>query len=192
VGLKPRSRWQHDPREEPEFERFVTACATSLLRSAYLLTGDSSAAEDLLQVALLRTAHRWRSAQEAPEAYARRVLLNLVRDRWRQSARRVAERPMAEATRSGRDLLCNDHAEAFAGREEVFGALARLPAEQREVLVLRFYADLSVAETAAATGTSQGTVKSRTSRALARMRELLADPFPPSAQPIPDEVAHDD
>ncbi len=190
--MKPRSRLQHDPRQEPEFERFVADCATSLLRSAYLMTGDSFAAEDLLQLALLRTARRWRSAQQAPEAYARRVLLNLVRDRWRHSARRVAERPLADAARTGRDLLSSDHAEGVAAREEVIDAVARLPAEQREVLVLRFYADLSVAETAAATGTSEGTVKSRTSRALAHMRELLVGPLPASVQPVPDEVAHDD
>ena len=154
------SRWQRDPLREPEFERCVADCAPSLLRNAYLLVADASAAEDLLQLALLRTAGRWRSARQSPEAYARRVLLNLVRDRWRRSARRVAERPLAEATGTGRDQLSSDHAEGVAGREEVFGALARLPAEQREVLVLRFYADLSVAETAAATGTSEGTVKS--------------------------------
>jgi RNA polymerase sigma factor (sigma-70 family) len=66
-------------------------------------------------------------------------------------------------------------------------ALAQLPDRQREVLVLRFYGDLSVAQTAAATGASEGTVKSHTSRALARMRELLADPVVPAVEASPDE-----
>ena len=70
----------------------------------------------------------------------------------------------------------------------MIAALAGLPARQREVLVLRFYADLSVAETAFAMGASEGTVKSYTSRALARMRELLADPFVADAEPPAVEV----
>jgi RNA polymerase sigma-70 factor (sigma-E family) len=171
---------KRDPRQEPAFERFVAEQSPRLLRSAYLLTGDRGAAEDVLQVTLLRTAGRWRAAQRAPEAYARRVLVNLVRDRRRQATRRVAERPLGEAIGEQYHDSSGDHVEAVTGRSEVFGALARLPADQREVLVLRFYGDLSVAETAAALGTSEGTVKSRTSRALARMRELLADPVQPA------------
>jgi RNA polymerase sigma-70 factor (sigma-E family) len=190
--VKPRPRLQRDPLREPAFEQFVADSSTWLLRSAYLLTGDRSAAEDLLQLTLLRTAGRWRSAQRAPAAYARRVLVNLVRDRHRQAARRVTERPLEEASGTGPYGLSLDHADAVARRDEVFDALARLPAEQREVLVLRFYAGLSTAETAAAIGTAEGTVKSRTSRALARMRDLLADPFPAPHQPAPDEVAKDD
>jgi RNA polymerase sigma factor (sigma-70 family) len=67
-------------------------------------------------------------------------------------------------------------ADLIADRDELIAALARLPERQREVLVLRFYADLSVIETAEAVGASEGTVKSSTSRALERMRELLGDP----------------
>jgi RNA polymerase sigma-70 factor (sigma-E family) len=180
---------QRDPRWEPEFERFVVDSSTRLLRSAYLLSGERAAAEDLLQLTLLRTAGRWRVAREAPEPYARRVLVNLARDRHRRMARRVTERPLEEAWAARSDGLSRDHADAVAGREEVVGALARLPVDQREVLVLRFYADLSVAETAAAIGTSEGTVKSRTSRALARMRELLGDPAKASNRRTSDEVA---
>jgi RNA polymerase sigma-70 factor (sigma-E family) len=183
VDLKARLGVRGDLRQEPGFERFVTEQSAQLLRSAYLLTGERGVAEDLLQLTLLRTAGRWRSAQPAPAAYARRVLVNLVRDRHRRAARRVAERPLEEAAGVPLHGLSRDHAEEVVGRNEVFRALARLPADQREVLVLRFYGDLSVAETAAATGASEGTVKSRTSRALLRMRELLADPAQPMSQP---------
>lgn len=190
MGAELPFRLQRDLRREPAYERFVADSSAWLLRTAYLLTGERAAAEDLLQLTLLRTARRWHAAQKAPEAYARRVLVNLVRDRQRRAARRAEERPFEEATT---ELLWAraDHADAVAGRDEVIQALARLPIEQREVLVLRFYADLSVAESAAALDTSEGTVKSRTSRALARMRELLLSPVTPSAQPASGEVAND-
>ena len=162
--------------------------STRLLRSAYLLAGDQASAEDLLQLTLIRTAGHWRVAQQAPELYARRVLVNLLRDRRRSAMRRVTERPFDEAAA----VAVPDHAGAVAGRNEVILALGRLPAEQREVLVLRFYADLSVAETAAVTGASAGTVKSRTSRALARMRELLAEPPTGPVKPTAVEVADDE
>lgn len=164
------------------FEAFVTGRSTGLLRVAYLLAGDRDVAEDLLQVTLMRVARHWRAAEAAPEAYARRVLINLSRDRVRQGRRRVVEAPWDEAAIPVRD---DDLAEQIARRALLIAALARLPDRQREVLVLRFYADLSVAETALTTGTSEGTVKSNTSRALARMRELLRDPV--SVEGSPDE-----
>lgn len=190
--MKARSGVQRGSRQEPAFEHFVAEQSARLVRMAYLLTGERGAAEDLLQLTLLRTANRWRAARQAPEAYARRVLVNLVRDRRRRAARRVAERPLEEAIGARIRGVSTDHAEAVVGRNEVFDALARLPADQREVLVLRFYGDLSVAETAAATGTSEGTVKSRTSRALARMREVLAAPAQPALQPASGELGDDD
>jgi len=123
VGLKARPGVQRDPRQEPAFEPFVAESSTWLLRNAYLLTGERGASEDLLQLTLLRTVSRWRSAQRAPEAYARRVLVNLVRDRQRRAARRVVERPLEEAIGAG---LSRDHADAMVGRDEPFDALARL------------------------------------------------------------------
>jgi RNA polymerase sigma-70 factor (sigma-E family) len=158
---------------DDSFERFVRGCSTGLLRTAVLIVGDREIAEDLLQATLMRVARHWGVAAAAPEAYARRVLVNLSRDRHRQAGRRVVEASWNELSA---DPFQGDHADAVAGRDAVIAALARLPDRQREVLVLRFYADLSVAETAAATGASEGTVKSYTSRALARMRELLGEP----------------
>lgn len=154
---------------EPSFEEFVVENSTALLRTAYLLTGDRGHAEDLLQTTLLRTAWRWSVASQCPEAYARRVLINLSRDRWRNLRRRVVEyvTPEIEAN------AVRDPSDAVVDRIRLVPALQQLPRRQREVIALRFLADLSVADTAAALGCSEGTVKSYTQRALARLRELL-------------------
>jgi RNA polymerase sigma-70 factor (sigma-E family) len=177
--------------DESAFEEFVSRSATVLLRTAILMVGNRETAEDLLQVALLRTARRWRASREAPEAYARAVLVNLVRDEHRRAKRRVQEAPLSEEmSRSG--FALEGHAESVHDRDEVIAALRRLSLRQREVLVLRFFGGLSVAETASATGASEGTVKSYTSRALERMRELLAEqPIVSSNVTVP-EVADED
>lgn len=156
---------------DPSFEAFVLDRSAALLRTAFLLIGDRGHAEDLLQTALLRTALKWRNAREHPEAYVRQALVNLARDRWRRSRRRVTEQsvdalPSALATH-------RDHVDAVIEREAIQRALAALPQRQREVVVLRFFEDLSVADTAAAMRTSEGTVKSYTSRALTQLRQLL-------------------
>jgi DNA-directed RNA polymerase specialized sigma24 family protein len=79
-----------------EFDRFALRVSSSLLRSAYLLTGDRGHAEDLLQVALWRTARRWHAVQGSPDAYAREVLVNLSRDRRRGLRRRPVELAQAD------------------------------------------------------------------------------------------------
>lgn len=173
---------------DPAFDRFVIDHSRTLLRSANLLCGDCGLAEDLLQQTLLRTAGRWQAAREAPEAYARRVLINLSRDLRRSARRRPSERPLSEARSAAGGL---DAIHAVTERDAVIRALRQLPTRQREVLVLRFYADLSVAETAEAIDASEGTVKSYTSRALAHMRELLVDPTGP-ANKATVEVPSDD
>jgi RNA polymerase sigma-70 factor (sigma-E family) len=155
-----------------DYERFVLARSTALLRTAVLLVGDRGHAEDLLQTALLRTALRWRSARDHPEAYVRRVLLNLARDRWRGSTRRVAEQPLSDTNPVAQG---RDPADTVVDRAALRTALADLPRRQREVVVLRFFADLSVTETAATLRMSEGTVKAHTSRAVTRLRQALGD-----------------
>ncbi|GAA1798716.1 SigE family RNA polymerase sigma factor [Nocardioides hankookensis] len=154
-------------RDRRAFDEFVATSADRLVRTAYLLCGDRGHAEDLVQTALLRTARRWRSARRQPEAYARRVVVNLAKDRWRDLARRPAEAPLdgVEATIPVVDGLLD--------RDELVRAAAQLPPGQRAVLVLRYFDDLSVEETAVTLGCSTGTVKSQTSRALERLRAAL-------------------
>lgn len=154
-------------RDQREFEAFVSRSSDRLLRTAYLLTGDLGHAEDVVQTALLRTARRWRRAREAPEAYARTVVANLAKDRWRALGRRPAEAPLEhDVPLDGPDVLLD--------RDVLVRAARELPHGQRAVLVLRFFDDLSVEETAQVLGVSTGTVKSQTSRALAGLRAALS------------------
>ncbi|RSM68648.1 E family RNA polymerase sigma-70 factor [Kibdelosporangium aridum] len=156
---------------DPAFEDFVRSRSASLLRTAFLLVGDRGHAEDLLQTTLLRVAWRWSAASEQPEAYARRVLVNLTRDRWRLLGRRVRERHQSELPQ----LPSPDASQRIADREALVQALRRLPTRQREVIVFRFFADLTITDTARVLGCNEGTVKAYTSRALNRLRELLGE-----------------
>ncbi|MEU2612333.1 SigE family RNA polymerase sigma factor [Micromonospora sp. NPDC007271] len=167
-------------RVDPTFETFVEGRSTALLRTAYLLTGDRGHAEDLLQTALLRTARHWSRARDAPEAYVRRVLVNLSRDRIRWLFRRPREAPMPPDPDSVVNAVDAGY-EQVTERRVVIRALARLPIRQRQVIVLRFFEDLSVEQTAEVLGCSTGTVKSYTSRALASLRELLAGQHQPTS-----------
>lgn len=153
-------------RDRLAFDAFVAGSSDRLLRTAYLLCGDAGHAEDLVQTALMRTARRWRTARELPEAYARRVVVNLAKDRWRQLGRRPVELPLeVDPSQTETSTLLD--------RDVLLRAATQLPAGQRAVLVLRYFEDLSVEETAATLGCSTGTVKSQTSRALENLRVAL-------------------
>jgi RNA polymerase sigma-70 factor (sigma-E family) len=164
------------------FEEFVQLCSPRLFRTALLLTGqDRAAAQDLLQLALERAYRHWsrvcRSGE--PERYVRRILANASNDVWRRAARRP-ERPLRPGDIGAVEP---DQADAVAERDFLMRALAALPARQRTVLVLRYFADLSEAEIADALGCSVGTVKSQASRGLARLREAAErDAEPTTAQ----------
>ena len=156
---------------DAEFVEFVTGAHISLLRTARLLTGDRHTAEDLLQTALVRVYTRWsRSASwESPHAYARKVVVNLYATWRRRRWHTEVVRPEADHTPDTRDMAGDAER-----RLELERALAGLPRAQRVVVVLRFYEDLSVEETADLLGCSAGTVKSRTHRALERLRAVGA------------------
>jgi RNA polymerase sigma-70 factor (sigma-E family) len=166
---------------DPSFSAFVMTGSARLLRSAYLLTGDRDESEDLLQITLVRTARRWDVARESPHAYAHRVLVNLLHDRQRNLSRRVTEQRLEDF--DDRLSPVTDGTQARIDRMMIISAVRRLPARQREVVVLRFFADLSVSETAAAIGASEGTVKTHTSRALAALRDVLTDEATESTTP---------
>ena len=153
-------------RQLPAFDAFVAASSDRLLRTAYLLCGDRGHAEDIVQTALMRTAKHWGSAKDQPEAYARRVVVNLTKDRWRSLGRRPMELPLeidVAIPSSGAEL----------DRDALLRAAQQLPPGQRAVLVLRYFEDLSVEDTAACLGCTTGTVKSQTSRALENLRSAL-------------------
>ena len=171
---------------EEEFREFVAARSAALLRTAYLLAGDWATAEDLLQTALTKTYLAWRRLGEieAVEPYARRVLVNTATSWWRR--RWHGERP----TETLPERPAPDQIEEHLERDALWRHVQALPARQRAVLVLRFYEDLSEAQTAALLGISVGTVKSQTSRALGTLRRrldgdesLVPRPAPPAAPP---------
>lgn len=152
-----------------DFDEFVVTAAPGLTRIAVALTADRSAAEDLVQDVLERMYVAWPRIDD-PWAYARRALANGSANRWRRRSRRP-EQPVAQVP----ELASADPSDERADRDLILRAVATLPARQRAVVVLRFLADLSEADTARTLGCSTGTVKSQTARALASLRQLVAE-----------------
>jgi RNA polymerase sigma-70 factor (sigma-E family) len=154
------------------FEEFVAARGPRLLRVAWLLTGDAHLAEDLLQTVLARVWPKWgRIADENPEAYVRKALVHTHASWWRRKWRgevphgdNLPDRAAAADPFSDVDL-----------EQSLSMAVRALPVRQRAVVVLRYFEDLSVAETAEVLGCSEGTVKSQASKALRALRERLPD-----------------
>jgi RNA polymerase sigma-70 factor (sigma-E family) len=143
-----------------DFEGFVGARRDALLRTAYLLTGDHYDAEDLVQSALIKVVPKWARIKDHPEPYIRRVLARESASRWRgRRWREVYTDVVPEA-------IHHDSTDRIALLEDLRGLSAR----QRAVLVLRYFDDLTEADTAAALGISVGTVKSNARDALARLR----------------------
>jgi RNA polymerase sigma-70 factor (sigma-E family) len=155
-------RWEA-PRE---FDDFIRARHTALLRFAHVLCGDPHQAADLVQDALERTGLAWRRLrQDDPEAYVRRVIVNTFLNGVRRLRR---ERLMAEPPELA-------YHQPESRDEALWRLLGTLPRRQRAVVVLRFYADMSEVDIAAALGCTVGTVKSTSSRALAKLRVELAE-----------------
>ncbi|MFI6511094.1 SigE family RNA polymerase sigma factor [Streptosporangium sp. NPDC050855] len=151
------------------FHEFVRARQQSLMRTAYLLTGNAHLAEDLLQTVLIRVASHWGKLAKGgnPEAYARKALVNQSLS-WRR--RRHVELLGAELPELAESR--QPHDETTVRRLVLLRTLAQLTAKQRAVIVLRFYEDCSEHETARLMGVSVGTVKSQTNYALAKLRAL--------------------
>jgi RNA polymerase sigma-70 factor (sigma-E family) len=150
---------------ESGFEEWAHARTPSLLRAAYVLTGQQQSAEDLVQSALERVAMSWRRIEDHPDAYARQVMYRLEVRRWRR--RRGGEYLMAypPENRGG------DEIGEVETRVVFQAALGRLTPSQRCVLMLRFYEDLSETDAAGVLKCSVGTIKSQTSKALQALRK---------------------
>ncbi|KAA6220666.1 SigE family RNA polymerase sigma factor [Streptomyces albofaciens JCM 4342] len=154
----------------PSFSSYVRARGPVLLRTARSLTANPSDAEDLLQTALAKTFVAWERIEDhrALDGYVRRALLNTRTSQWRK--RRVDEFACEEIPEPD-PVPAPDPAESQVLRDAMWRAVLRLPARQRAMVVLRYYEDLSEAQTAEVLGVSVGTVKSAVSRALAKLRE---------------------
>jgi len=146
--------------DRPDFDQFVAARSTALLRTAYLLTHDHGLAEDLLQKAWVA----WRRIDGLPEAYVRRILVNTYATWWRRKWNgELATGEMPERVDA-------DPSSAADQNHDLWAAMERLPRRQRAVVVLRYFEDLTETQTADLLGCSVGTVKSQTSKALAKLR----------------------
>jgi RNA polymerase sigma-70 factor (sigma-E family) len=171
------------------FDGFVDANVDALLRTATLITWDAVEAEDLVQECLIRVAKRWPriAVMELPAAYARRVLINLALDsrgrrlRWRAELRQQTSHEDVDPFEVLEDVRAEAAFEVLGDRAELVQALGELSAQQRTVLALRYFEDLSEAQIADLLGCSKGTVKTSASRGLARLRELIdIAPAPPT------------
>ena len=154
-----------------DLERLVADRGEQLLRTAVLLAGSHQDGEDLLQAGLERLLRRGRRIAGSPEAYLRRTLYNLAADGWRRQGAWRRKLPVIGASQlaAGPDVIA-----AADLREALMRILRTLPPRQRAVIVLRYWEQLSQAETAAALGCSEGAVKSSASRGLQRMRDLAS------------------
>jgi RNA polymerase sigma-70 factor (sigma-E family) len=151
-----------------DFEWFVASHGPGLTRFAYLICGDEATAQDLTQTSLLKVFKLWSkvSALDDPLAYTRRIVTReyLSLRRKRSSSEVLVAAPSLAGA-------WPDPADQIAVRDELWGALQRLPAKQRAALVLRYYVDLSHEEIAVILDCPISTVRSHTRRGLAALRE---------------------
>ncbi|MCU1624953.1 MAG: polymerase, sigma-24 subunit, subfamily [Frankiales bacterium] len=155
---------------DDERDSFLAHVYPRLFRSALLLTGQQTAAEDLVQEAMVVVLVKWRQVRRAdsPEAYVRRVMTNAYLAQFRRRSRHE----MPSAPEDLPESRSDDHSVRYSARDAVMMLLGELPPRQRAAVVLRHYDRYSEAETAQLLGCSLGTVKSLTSRGLAALREL--------------------
>ncbi len=162
--------WRDHRAHEADFVAFYTERGDHLRNTAYLLCRDWHLAEDLTQTVFTKLYRSWHRIErhDALDQYARRVLLRAFLDERRRPWRRE------HATEPGSSTLDATVRDAYTGEgSDLHAALMQLPRRRRAVLVLRFWADMSVEQVAEAMECSTGTVKSQTARGLAQLRELL-------------------
>ncbi|MET8583260.1 SigE family RNA polymerase sigma factor [Streptomyces collinus] len=161
------------PARDEEFQSFMTGRWPRLMRTAFLLTGERHAAEDLVQSTLERVYVAWRRVGSAddPEAYVRRVMINAHARRHRRRLKEfLAPKDDSGLVREVADT--GDRMAQADDRDALLEALAQLPARQREAVVLRYWEDLTETQTAEAMGCSVGTVKSNAAKGIAKLRAL--------------------
>jgi RNA polymerase sigma-70 factor (sigma-E family) len=156
---------------DADFTAYLQARQARLLRTAYVLTGDRHQAEDLLQTSLAKLYLAWNRVQdrESVDAYVRRIMVNELSSLWRRPWRR------RETTTDQVPEVAGAPPGPAGPNEALWRAVQTLPRKARAVLVLRYYEELTETETADVLGISVGTVKSQTSRALARLRETAPE-----------------
>jgi RNA polymerase sigma-70 factor (sigma-E family) len=172
LGWSPVGRGNLADASRSDFVEYVEARQQALVRFAYLLTSDHHTAEDLVQTALAKTYLTWDRLRDrgAVDAYVRRIIVNENTSLWRRAWKRNE--------RSTDRLPDSGHSDPdAASRDAMWQVVQKLPPKQRAAVVLRYYEDLSEADTAEVLGCSVGNVKSQTSRGIAAIRAAVtADP----------------
>jgi RNA polymerase sigma-70 factor (sigma-E family) len=168
-----------DTSRDADFAAYMQARQASLLRTAYLLTGDRHTAEDLTQTAFAKLYLAWDKVRDqgSIDGYVRRIVVNEHNSLWRRAWKR--------RELSSDQLPENPHHDTYdggAGRE-LWELVQTLPRKARAVVVLRYYEEMTEAETAEVLGISVGTVKSQSSRALAALRERAPQTLNPTEHP---------
>ncbi|WP_329275576.1 SigE family RNA polymerase sigma factor [Streptomyces sp. NBC_01451] len=179
---------------EMDFPLFVATRSASLFRGALVLTGNREAAEDLVQETLERVCRKWRTvaAKDAPDAYVRRIMVNLANDRWRRFRRLVPLVPSGAHQDTGDRAALGDEYGRVDSRDQLVRALQSLPMRMRTVVVLRYFHDLSDAEIAADLRISPSTVRSQLARGIDKLRSQFSalsgpSPSPPSPTASPQQ-----
>jgi RNA polymerase sigma-70 factor (sigma-E family) len=164
------------------FAEYVSARSGRLHRAAYLMVGDVGLAQDLVQEALIRTYVAWSRLRDPAnaEAYTRRAITTIAID-WSRRRGRAAERPWDRPP----EIAIPDHAQGIDEHAWLWQCLLQLPIRQRVAIVLRYYEDLTEAQTAEVMGCAVGTVKSTVSAGMAALRAVVGASLIPNE---PDEV----
>jgi RNA polymerase sigma-70 factor (sigma-E family) len=173
MGAKARTK-------DDEFTAYLHARQPSLLRTAYLLTGDRNHAEDILQTSLAKLYLAWDKVRDrdSVDAYVRRIMVNENNSMWRRGwKKREFATEMLDLTRVADREVRDDYDEGT--NDVLWQVVQSLPPKARAVVVLRYYEQLTEAEAADVLGISVGTVKSQSSRALAALRDRV----PPDLNP---------
>ena len=178
TGAMPKDK---HARRDAEFTEYLQARQPSLLRTAYLLTGDRHTAEDVLQTSLAKLYLAWDKVQDrgAVDAYVRRIMVNENNSLWRKPWKKREH--ATEVLPTGTEPSYVDSPDDGTGRA-LWDVVQSLPPKARAVVVLRYYEQLSEAETADVLGISVGTVKSQCSRAIAALRERVPADLHPGQQ----------
>ncbi|KAA1421298.1 SigE family RNA polymerase sigma factor [Nocardioides humilatus] len=164
------SRKTREEQRDAEFTEYLAVRQPTLLRTAYLLTGDRHQAEDILQTSLAKLYLAWDKVHDrgAVDAYVRRIMVNENNSLWRRAWKKrewaTDEVPEGAPHHDHYDDGTND---------QLWAVVQTLPPKARSVVVLRYYEQMSEAEVADALGISVGTVKSQCSRALSALRERV-------------------
>jgi RNA polymerase sigma-70 factor (sigma-E family) len=158
--------------DDEEFASFVRARQDALVRFGYLLTGDRMSGEDLTQIALAKLYLKWSTIRrtESMEAWVRKVMVNEYTSWWRRAWRKRESLAWDPAREDLHRALTDKPLD-----RELWDKVMTLPPRQRAAVALRFYEDLTEAQTAEILGCSIGTVKSQTHRALATLRTRLEE-----------------